>query len=155
MCLRDEGVRLMSLGVRLMSLGVGLEEELAACLFPSFFPCIHPCLRFLPPFPLFLSRFLCPGPHKNGSGSEDVRSGNNWHAQRILTKGARRAASMHVGSSRRSCKNVAEEWRWGGQRHCFTAVADQNALEVYYTCMPSENVGGFGWPSEASDSWLF
>ena len=66
------------------------------------------------------------------------RGCSKCNAQRVLTQSARRAASMHVGSSsrcvcgafgiHRSCKTVAEEWRWGGQRHCFTRVADQNGL---------------------------
>ena len=134
---------MMTLGVRLMSLGVGLEEELAACLFPSFFPCIHPCLRCLPLVPLFSLAFCAQALTKMGLEARMFEMETIGTLSASSQKCARRAASMHVGSSRRSCKNVAEEWRWGGQRHCFTAVADQNALEVYYICMPSENVGGF------------
>ena len=58
----------------------------------------------------------------------------------------------------RSCKTVAEEWRWGGQRHCLTRVDDQNGSRW---TMPSEDAVvralwvDFDWPWEASDSWLF
>ena len=58
----------------------------------------------------------------------------------------------------RSCKTVAEEWRWGGQRHCLTRVADQNGSR--WTMRSEDAVVralwvDFEWPWEASDSWLF